>query len=376
VSTIRNAHWRARAAPVLQQFAESITKHRLGCLLVASWVWRVLLIYRGGPLSWPDDSRYFRTAALLEHIAAGRVSAAVDLLATSLDHWFFIMIGVPPALFQIGVTKSITELTTLFGTPVSFSDDSTIWLAAAVLALGSVANIGLLHAIVRKLGGSPEAAFLAALFLACASSTLHLTRHLVPYETSLTFALWAIWVGVAREWRLRTSLLCGVLCALSFLTYNTYWITNFAVLVIHAVRGTEWRFRLKRGLSVAVAFWVPLLLLSLASVSRGGDSLFSALSQLAASVTQGDYREGWSLPWAYFWHAEHGLLMLWAAGVLIVLWRWLRGGGAAGGIALVALLPPLISYGWLAVSSTMLHRLVVAARKTNQMVPFLCLADG
>jgi hypothetical protein len=87
---------------------------------------------------------------------------------------------------------------------------------------------------------------------------------------------------------------------------------------------------------------------------------------------QGDFSEGWSLPWAYLWHTEHLLLFVYVFGVVVALvYAVRRREDAYIGIWLSA---AAAVYLGLIVSSTLLHRWVVYDRLVRQMLPFVCLA--
>jgi hypothetical protein len=89
-----------------------------------------------------------------------------------------------------------------------------------------------------------------------------------------------------------------------------------------------------------------------------------------------NFAEGWSLPWEYLWHAEHGLLLVWVIGVGTVFWlsskRWrpayTRGRFWLGAAAGMYLLMVLFSNGF--------ERIAPLGRQARQMVPFLCLTTA
>src|SRR4029079_4041194 len=86
--------------------------------------------------------------------------------------------------------------------------------------------------------------------------------------------------------------------------------------------------------------------------------------------------EGFSLPWAYLWHAEHGLLLVWIAAVILVV----SGAGAWNArrlqTARLWVIAAGVIYLGLGFSSAFLHVFVVMGRQSRQIVPFLCLATA
>jgi hypothetical protein len=93
------------------------------------------------------------------------------------------------------------------------------------------------------------------------------------------------------------------------------------------------------------------------------------LIRFSGSITNGDFGEGWSLPWAYQWHLEHGVMIVLVAGiVLTAVSPTTRRAGLVWLMALAAI------YGGLVVGSNVLQRFVVYDRLARQLFPFMCLA--
>lgn len=343
-------------------------------ILAGSWVLRIALILRGGPLSWPDDYRYFQATTLLGHLRRLDFGAALDSIIIYADHTFFTVVALIPAVARLVVVKSLAAGASFLG--LSFQTDiaSTIWIAASVLSLASVVNIGLVYSLARKTGSSEREALFAACLMACATSTFYLTRHLVPYEAALAFALTAMWVGLDDRSSFMRSYVCGLMCALAFFTYNAYWVTALVVLAIHVLRGRPWGWELaKRAAAGGLGFATPLVVLTAANILRGTELYIVGAKRFSDTVVAGDYAEGWSLPWAHFWHAEHGILLIWVAGAVVVFWQLLmkRPVARAGGSLWLATVAAI--YLVLVLVSNVLHLFVLTGRSANQMVPFLCL---
>jgi hypothetical protein len=90
------------------------------------------------------------------------------------------------------------------------------------------------------------------------------------------------------------------------------------------------------------------------------------------SVTQGLFREGWSLPWEYFWHSEGLLFLGICSAVLIAVAKRRRMPDSArlwfGVLA--------VSYGLLVLMSVGLEQFVVYARTVLPLWVFLSLLGG
>jgi hypothetical protein len=304
---------------------------RVIVLLAVSWALRVALVLQGGQVFFQDEMRYFRSVRLLNQLVwYGDVGWALDDLLNKPEHIGFAWLGVVPELFRFAAAR-------LLRLPDAAAvSDTLIWIPALVLSLASVGCIGLVALIARRAGAERGEALLAAVLLACSTSLLYWSRHLMPYDTALFLALLGLWVGLERRTVLWRSALVGALAGLAFLTYNGYWITALIVLALHlAVGQLAVPAVIRRVAATLAGLALFPALLTLAALLRDARPFYQALSGFAGTVTQGEYAEGWSFPWEYLWQAEHGLL--------------------------------------LAVGSTGLHTFVVYGRLARQLVAFLCL---
>ncbi|PYR76931.1 MAG: hypothetical protein DMF87_17065 [Acidobacteria bacterium] len=114
----------------------------------------------------------------------------------------------------------------------------------------------------------------------------------------------------------------------------------------------------------------------LIELMTGAPLLLGGMRRLAGTVTDGYAPEGFSVPWAYFWHAEHGLLFVWIAAALFTVfaragWDVPRRRTATTWVVAAAFI-----YLGLGVTSAMLHLFVVMGRQSRQTVPFFCLATA
>ncbi|GAB4501156.1 MAG: hypothetical protein Fur0035_06970 [Anaerolineales bacterium] len=100
-----------------------------------------------------------------------------------------------------------------------------------------------------------------------------------------------------------------------------------------------------------------------------GNNLTANYLQFSQTVTQGDYSEGWSLPWEYFWHAEGGLLVILLVLVLIALISTPQ----LNDRLRLYLTGLLFIYICLVIPSVVTHSFVVYGRLARQMMPFLVL---
>ncbi len=321
-------------------------------ILFFSLILRATLIVRGGQFYFSDESRYQISRDVAGFLLHGKIGMALADLVASPEHLGFKIIGVLPAAFE-----------TMFGASLS--------LPALFFSLFSVLNLYLIYKLSQRSGASPNQSILALLFAASSHALLYYSRHLLPYDTALFFGLLALYVGSNEEPTINTSLACGVLGCLCFVTYNGYWtLAGFAMLVHIFVRnnwdGIFWR----KAILTALGFILPVLLLFILAHAFG-INLFSEYRKFASSIRQGDFVEGWSLPFEYLWSAEHLNILIFGGLSLFSIsrlfknrdqnhqWIW------AAGLLFV--------YVSLVIFSVLLHKFVVYGRLARQMMPFIIL---
>ena len=315
---------------------------------------RILLVLSGGQNYWPDEIRYDRSRAAVDAIAVGDWAFARQALVKP-DHILFGVLGLLPA-----------SLERLAG------PDARI--PALFFALFSVASILLVYGIMRRLGESERASCLGAALFAAATSQLYYSRHLLPYDAAMAFALCALYVGLKNSPSLHASVLCGLLSCAAFLTYNGYWLLSGLALLAPLLHGERTRRSLlRRAIAVMAGFLLPLVALLGMDAAAEGHLLRYWIS-FSQTVSQGRYSEGWSLPLAYLWHSEHAIALLWAMALVYAVWRLLRGERAA--VFVLGIAGSSLVYLGLVLMSVGLERMVVYGRQARQLVPFACVVTA
>jgi hypothetical protein len=329
--------------------ARSSDRLLIPLIVAVALIARIVIIWSGGQFYWPDEDRYLQSRAMVEGLTGGETHQAA-----SFEHHLFKVIGSLPAAIE---SMSV--------------EDARI--PAAFFALFSVVNISLLAGIARHLGaGAAESGFVALLF-AASTSFLYFTRHLFPYDVSMTFGLLALRAAIMPETSWRASLVCGAWAGLCFFAYFGYWTLGGAACVIHVLRGVHWQAVIRRGVVTALGLATPLLLFGGLPSVMGGN-VVSGTMEFMAKVNQGSYGEGWRVPFEYLWHAEHMLLVLWLAAVAACVAGWRRWRDVPA--VRVGLFGLLFVYGTLAIFSTGFEAFVVYGRLARQLVPFFCLVTA
>jgi hypothetical protein len=308
----------------------------------------------GGQFFFPDENRYQTSREIAASLIAGDLESAAKPLSR-VSHLGFRVVGILPALIEEWLGESPR-------------------IPALFFCFFSIANIFLLWKIARAAGATETEALFAAYFLALSSTFFYYSRHLLPYDLAFSFGLLAIWAAVRTPARLWDSCVCGLLASCCFLIYFGYWTLAVFAILLHAFyRSATLVIRFRRLAVAGLCFVSPFLLVFGINYLLGGQMfqklmLFSDNPGLAA---QGLFSEGWRLPIAYFWYAEHGLFALWVLALGAALW-----GIASGRLsrsATIGVFGVLFFYGTLVALSVGLHKFVVLGRLARQCVPFFCL---
>jgi hypothetical protein len=340
-------------------------------LLTVAAALRVLIVARGGQFYWPDETRYIRSWELGSRLAGGHWEQALGLVLDHPDHVGFLIAGVPLAAVHAGGLG-------LAGLPADTRTLArTAWLPALVLSLASVASIGLTYAVARRAGaGSPEA-LSAAFLMACSSTQFYYSRHLVPYDLSLAVALAALWTGLGTAGDGRRCLLGGLLGGAAFLIYNGYWFLTIACVGICVARAGSIRHMLAGGLAATLGVAAGPAVLTLVGALEGRVPFVVQMARFSrTAATQCDLTEGWRLPWAYLWHAEHGLFLVWIGVTATALLSPGPRRPNAGNRMVTWVGASVLVYGLIALSSTGLGWFGAYGRGVRALVPLASLATA
>ncbi len=319
-------------------------------ILFVSLILRWILILRGGQYYNSDETRYEVSLAAARLLWQGQVGEALRQFTISPEHLGFKVIGTLPALTEHLIGPSLVA-------------------PAIFFSFFSVLNLYLIFLLSRRSQASLNESIYALFFAGSCLSLLYYSRHLFPYDMAMSFGLMALYIALDQNPTMKISLVCGGLSFLCFITYNGYWpLAGFAMLAHVLIHGKRISNIFQKGTLTAFGFITPLIIVILAMLWSGTD-MISAYRLFAASITQGVFEEGWSLPFEYFWHTEYATILILTALVILALasssrdqrkytWLW------AGGI--------LFIYICLVIPS-MLEYFVVYARLARQMIPFLIL---
>ena len=333
-------------------------------LLALASLLRLVLVVQGGQLYWPDERLYTQVLDIFD-LHRGHWFEIVKALFSTQDHLGFALISAVPAAIQFAI-----------GHALSRSGNGLMMLPGIVLSQASVISIALVYAIARRAGRDRAEALVAAALMASAATMFYYSRHLLPYDSSLALGLAALWCGLGPS--RRDSLLCGAAASAAFITYNGYWLLAGVVLLIHVLHGagTTIRSRAMRAVYAGAGVLIVPAVIMLVEAATGAPLMFAGMRRLASTVNDGYAPEGFSVPWVFLWHAEHGLLLVWIAAALFVVLGGANWNSQRQHTATTWVLAAGFIYLGLGFTSAVLHVFVVMGRQSRQVVPFLCLATA
>jgi hypothetical protein len=320
-------------------------------VLLVSSVLRWILILRGGQFYFPDESRYGIAQDALVLLLDGKVKTALLTLLDELAHIGFKLTALIPALFE-----------NIF--------DTTLALPAIFFSFFSILSLFLIWKIALEADAPVRVANYALLIAACSQVLLYYSRYIFPYDQAMFIGLLALYVALKDNAKPSVSFLCGVLSFLCLVTYNGYWVIAAFAMVVNFFKGTKEKYWIvKRSTFLGLGFLTPFSMLLMFCLIIGKD-FFSDYRVYLQKIVQGSFNEGWSLPFEYFWHAEHGFLVIVGLLTFVALFQFLR---KQNKFLYVAFGGTLFVYLCLVIPSNLTHTFVVYARTARQLMPFLVL---
>ena len=323
-------------------------------ILFVSSILRWILILKGGQFYFPDESRYGIAQDSMALLLDGKVKTALLTLLGELAHVGFKFTALIPALFENKLGTSLA-------------------LPAIFFSLFSILNLFLIWKIAIATDASTRVANYALFIAASSQVLLYYSRHIFPYDEAMFFGLLSLYVTLKNSNKPGISFLSGTLSFLCLVTYNGYWVIAAFALFVNLFNGMkEKHWFVKRSTFLGLGFLAPLVLLLLLCFLIGKDFL-SDYGIYLQKITQGSFSEGWSLPFEYFWHAEHGFILIVGIFTIFALFHLKE---KENKILYIGFGGTLFVYLGLVIPSNFTHTFVVYARTARQLMPFLVLTTA
>ncbi|MCL4764284.1 MAG: hypothetical protein KJ018_21315, partial [Burkholderiales bacterium] len=270
------------------------------------------------------------------------------------DHLGFKLIALVPAAVQHGLGLGLAA-------------------SAAMLALASTLDILLVFLIARRAGADGVEALGAAFAMACSNAMFYWSRHLMPYDLAMAFALAALLAGLRPGARGAGFLPAGALGFAAFATYNGYWALVAIAFALHvAVALPDVRAGIGRAAALAAGFVLAAAAAVLAVRALAGADAIASWRGFAGTVHQGNFDDGHGIVLGYLWEAERALALLWGL-ALVALPVAALAGLRADRRAWWWLACALGVFAILVAGSNLAGQFVVYGRLVRQAIPFLSL---
>lgn len=334
--------------------------HRLVlAIFLVALVLRVFLCLKGGQFFFPDEARYLESRKAVAFIVEGKWRQGLALPFEAGDHVGFKVLGMAPAFLERMVTTAD-------------------WVPGIFWSLFSAGSVLLIGLLARRLGGSGQVQWWSSLAAVTSATLFYYSRHLLPYDASMCFALAGLYVatGGGARWR---PYVAGLWAGGAFAIYYGYWPLVGVVLVWGCLHGTvSWGTRIVRGVGAGLGALTVVGAAWAINAAWGNNQLFERARTFSETINQGDYR-GSVTTWEFLLRAE-GVWVLVAvalSALLLVRWRRLSSGAKA------ELAPGRWAVGavvsiWLlfVLTGDVMNQFTVYGRLIRQMTPFLCLGLG
>ena len=351
------------------------TRYIILVIFLVSVAFRFFLCAKGGQFFYIDEARFMNGHYLLAHISDCDWTSAIKRITSTYAHTLFIFISAIIEGFRYIYVLVFVDS----NAPAFLLADSRIAIevAAFLLSFASALNILLLYFVVKKSGGTNLQAIIASILLASATSNFYFSRHLLPYDTSITFALIALCFALNRSNSKYNSVLTGLFCGLTTLTYNGYWTISALVWVILIIRsGDRLTKKFEHGIISLLSGISPIILLHVISLLYGGNYLTGMQDWLIATKANqyGDIGIGWKVLISYLWDSEGIVSIIYFISVLSAIYFFFKYRKLELNYKDIGFFSILFIIFTLLFLCDFLKSSVLYGRTIKQITPFFCIA--
>jgi len=351
------------------------TRYIILVIFLVSVAFRFFLCAKGGQFFYIDEARFMNGHYLLAHISDCDWTSAIKRITSTYAHTLFIFISAIIEGFRYIYVLVFVDS----NAPAFLLADSRIAIevAAFLLSFVSALNILLLYFVVKKSGGTNIQAVIASILLAISTTNFYFSRHLLPYDTSITFALIALIFALNKRNSQFHSVLSGLFCALTTLTYNGYWTLSALVWVILIIRsGDRLTKKFEHGIISLLSGISPIILLHVISLLYGGNFIIGMQDWLIATKANqyGDIGIGWKVLISYLWDSEGIVSIIYFISVLSAIYFFFKYRKLELNYKDIGFFSILFIIFTLLFLCDFLKSSVLYGRTIKQITPFFCIA--
>ncbi|WP_426060734.1 hypothetical protein [Hymenobacter sp. B1770] len=257
-----------------------------------------------GLTSFVDEYRYFFTLEAVKNFAEGNLKEGIVSLYSTQGRPGDAFIRLLPAIIQAGLFK-IFNINT--NTPASLV--TAAWMNWVILIINTV----LFYSIAKSFFNDKWSRVAVVMYASLVNSNIYI-RHILPYDISICFFLIALLLivkGYKNEFPEKKIpvFTVGLISGLCFVTYPGYFMAPLilGIMMIEFPFGINAFRKLILRVSVYIAGFTSIILIFELIARLGGVSYINSSQTLSATITQGDFSEGYSFAVLYLIKVERVL---------------------------------------------------------------------
>lgn len=334
---------------------------------------RILLVKNGGQFFIIDELRYNSGHHILSFIKNLDLYSLLVYLENNSAHIFFTLF--------CSICEFIRYISVYFwlspGLPAYELNNSYIGIkvSAFILSLFSIVNILILLCIIKKITKNIKDIYTVFILFALSTTNLYFSRHLVPYDISITFALLSFYFLNAEKYSSKTIFLCGLFSSISTLLYFGYWYLSATTWICFLLKGYKNKSIVRYTSICGIAGLFPIIFLYVLELAYNIPLMNSIMSFFVATKNfqMGDLSNGFFTFFEYFWYSENVLFILIFSCYIYSIFKIVKKRNFNLEKENIVIVYTTILLLFLFIFSQLLDLMVIYGRTVKPLVPFLCL---
>jgi len=250
-----------------------------------------------------------------------------------------------------------------------------IEISSCILSLFSIINALLLYPIIRSAGGCALQGSIASVLLLLSTTNFYFSRHLLPYDISITLSLLSLLALLKFERNEKASFITGVLSGLSTLTYFGYWplaLATWACTILFSPN------KAKALLFCSIGGLCPALFFQVLGYLVDVNYLSGVIEFLRATSTNqmGDQGVSLSAIFEFFWLSENFYSIFLLILLIITCFYCKLSDCRKLNSKTLGILYFIIIIGVFIFCTEVLGSFVLYGRTIKQILPYICIASS
>ena len=342
-------------------------------IFLISLVERILLVIKGGQFFIIDELRYSSGHHVLSFLNHFDIFSLSEYLYINSAHILFT--------FFCSICEFIRYIWVYFlispGLPAFELNNSNVGIKVSsfIISMFSLLNILILILIVKKFYKSWKHIFIVSLLLSLSSSNLYFSRHLLPYDISITFALLSFYYLADENNTLKSIMLCGLFSSISTLLYFGYWYLSITTWFCFLLKGYTDKKILKYTIFCGLSGLFPIFVIHIFGSFYNIGLIDSILQFFIATKNfqMGDLSNGFFTFFEYFWYSENILFIFLIICYIYSLYMFIKNKRFELKRENLVIVYTSIILLILLIFSQILDVMVLYGRTIKPLIPFWCI---